>query len=260
MFHLPRHRDRCEHVRSPRPRRGGIDARCCRGFSAHLGPSGLLGEVPCRDRQPEPVTVDGVVLHWIPLGAGAGGAVVRFSGRVYEAIAATRARRPRCALFHSALDVTVDGATAVIEMAPVWTKSGGRGVVSEGPVGARFLGRARLFRYEVRCWPGGSIPDLAAEVGRPVHVSGDPDVARSILDLVPKFPAFTWGRDQLGMGDMWNSNSLVSWLLACAGVETNDLVPPLGGRAPGWEAGIVAATSSRVNRRYESESEPPLHR
>ncbi len=188
------------------------------------------------------MTSDAVDLYWIPLGAGAGGAVVQWNGRIYEAVTATLARRPRCDLFHSALEVSVSGVTATVEMAPVWTKHGDRGVVSEGPVGARFLGRSRLFRYEVRCWPGGSIPDLAAAVGGPVRVSNDPDTGRTILDLVPRFPTHTWGRDELRTGEMWNSNSLVSWLLARAGLNTNDIGPPPGGRAPGWDAGLVVAS------------------
>ncbi len=167
---------------------------------------------------------------------------MRWNGRVYEAVAAALARRPRADLFHSTLEVSVGGVTATVEMAPVWTKSGDRGVVAEGPVGARFLGRSRLFRYEVRCWRGGSIPDLAAAVGGPVRVSSDPDTARRIIDLVPEFPTRTWGRDELGTGEMWNSNSLVSWLLARAGLETTDIAPPSGGRAPGWDAGLVAAS------------------
>lgn len=185
---------------------------------------------------------DGVDLYWIPLGAGAGGVIVQWSGRLYEVVAATLARRPRCSLFHSALEVTLSGVTAVIEMAPVWTKRGDRGVVSEGPVGAQLLGRSRLFRYEVRCWPGGSIPDLVAAVGGPVPISSDPHTARRILDLVQEFPTRTWGRDELGTGEMWNSNSLVSWLLARAGHDTSDIGPPPGGRAPGWDAGVIAAS------------------
>jgi hypothetical protein len=187
---------------------------------------------------------DGVDLYWIPLGAGAGGAIVRWSGHLYEAAAATLAQRPRHGLFHSALEVSVDGVTAAVEMAPVWTKRGDRGVVSEGPVGARLLGRSRLFRYEVRCWPGGSIPDLVAAVGGPVRVSSDPDTARRILDLVAEFPTRTWGRDELGTGGMWNSNSFVSWLLARAGLEMHDIGPPPGGRALGWDAGLVAASQA----------------
>ena len=184
---------------------------------------------------------DGVDLYWIPLGAGAGGALVRWSGRGYEALAALLARRPRQPLFHSALEVHVDGVTTAIEMAPVWITRGDRGVVVEGPVGARCLGRARWFRYEVRCWRGGAIPDVAAAVGGAARVSADADVARRIVALVPEFPARTWGRDELGAGEMWNSNSLAAWLLARAGVDTGDLAPPSGGRAPGWHAGLVVA-------------------
>ena len=53
------------------------------------------------------MTRDAVDLYWIPLGAGAGGAIVRWNGRIYEAVAAALARRPRCDLFHSALEVSV---------------------------------------------------------------------------------------------------------------------------------------------------------
>jgi hypothetical protein len=187
------------------------------------------------------VARDGTDLYWIPLGAGAGGTIVRWSGHLYEATAAALARRARCDLFHSALEVTVTGTTTAIEMAPVWTTGGERGVVSEGPVGARFLRRSRLSRYEVRCWFGGSIPDRVDAVGGPVRVSDDRDVAHRILALVSDFPTYTWGRDELRTGDMWNSNSLVSWLLARAGVAMNGVGPPPGGRAPGWDAGVVAA-------------------
>ena len=180
---------------------------------------------------------------------------MRWSGHLYEVAAAALARRPRYDLFHSALEVSVNGVTAAVEMAPVWTKRGDRGVVSEGPVGARLLGRSRLFRYEVRCWVGGSIPDLVAAVGGPVRVSSDPATARKILDLVPEFPTRTWGRDELGTGDMWNSNSLVSWLLARAGLETHDIRPPPGGRAPGWDAGLVAA--STVGQAAKDRRKPP---
>ena len=200
---------------------------------------------PIVSRCDRTVTGDGIDLYWIPLGAGAGGAVVRWSGHLYEAITAARARRARCHLFHSALEVTVNETTATVEMAPVWTGHSERGVVSEGPVGARWLGRSRLFRYEVRCWFGGSIPDVVDAVGGPVRVSDDPDAAQRVLELVPEFPTCTWGRDELHAGEMWNSNSLVSWLLARTGVGTNDVRWPAGGRAPGWDAGVVAASRSR---------------
>jgi hypothetical protein len=189
-----------------------------------------------------PVTADGVFLYWIPLGAGTGGAVVRWSGRAYEAIAACIGRRPRRPLFHSALEIRVDGVATVVEMAPVWTKRGDRGVVGEGPVGFRVLGRSSLFRYEVRCWRGGSIPDAAAAVGGALQITDDAETGRRVLELVPGFPTLVWGRDELSINDMWNSNSLVSWLLVNAGVEVVDIEPPDRGRAPGWTAGVAAAT------------------
>jgi hypothetical protein len=41
---------------------------------------------------------------------------------------------------------------------------------------------------------------------------------------------------------MWNSNSLIAWLLVRAGgIEVDELAPPPGGRAPGWTAGLVVA-------------------
>jgi hypothetical protein len=40
---------------------------------------------------------------------------------------------------------------------------------------------------------------------------------------------------------MWNSNSVISWLLARSGLPAEAIRPPAGGRAPGWQAGLVAA-------------------
>src|SRR4029453_6685149 len=95
-------------------------------------------------------------LYWIPLGAGA--LVVRLSGKAYEASTAFIGHRPRCALYHTALEVGVSDGQFVIESAPVGDSAGGdRGVVAEDPVGTRWPGRFRLFRYEIRRWRGGSI-------------------------------------------------------------------------------------------------------
>ena len=59
-----------------------------------------------------------------------------------------------------------------------------------------------------------------------------------LLALVPLVPELTWGRDELGLGEMWNSNSLVAWLLAGSRHDVEGLRPPPGGRAPGWNAGL----------------------
>jgi len=164
------------------------------------------------------------------------------SGRVYEAAKATIEHRSRSALFHSALEVRVPEGRSIIESAPIPNRDGrARGVVAEGPVGTRFAGRFRLFRYEIRRWLDGSIPDANHAVSSPVRVSSDRSAAHRVLDLVPSVPTPVWGRDELRTGDMWNSNSLTSWLLASAGIETDGIRPPSGGRAPGWEAGLVVA-------------------
>lgn len=140
-------------------------------------------------------------------------------------------RRPRRALYHAALAVTCDGATYVIEMAPVWNEPApDRGVVATGAVGLRWLGVSRLFRYEVRCWRGGRIPDLAEAVDSPRRVSDDADVAAAVVRLAPTVPTPVWGR--------WNSNSVIAWLLTEAGVDAAAIEPPPGGRAPGWALGL----------------------
>jgi len=186
-------------------------------------------------------TAPGAVdLYWIPLGAG--GHVVRLNGKIYETIKASIEHRRRFALYHTALEVAVADGRYVIESAPIRDQRGhDRGVVAEGPVGTRWAGRLRLFRYEIRRWRGGFIPDASEAVSSPVRVENDLARAQRVLDLVPSVPTPVWGRDELGTGDMWNSNSLISWLLVHAGVDVDQLQPPSGGRAPGWAAGIVVA-------------------
>lgn len=185
-------------------------------------------------------------LYWIPLGAGA--RVVQTSGRIYEALVAWRSRRPRRPLYHSALVATTEHGEVVMEMTPVTDARGrnDRGVVAEGPVGLRPLGRFRLFRYEIRRWPGGVIADLAYSVASPVRITEDARAVRAVLHLVPLVPVPVWGLDELHAGEMWNSNSVVSWLLASAGLSGSTGEPPDGGRAPGWDAGVAVARRNAV--------------
>ena len=182
----------------------------------------------------------GLDLYWIPLGAGQH--VVRISGALYETVTALAQRRPRQPLFHSALVATLPDGRFVVEMTEIRDGGGSeRGVVAEGPVGSRWLGRFRLFRYEIRRWRDGVIPDLSYAVESPVCVTGDADLVRRVLDLVVDVPTPVWGRDHLRTGDMWNSNSVTSWLLTTAGVAGAAGSPPQGGRAPGWAAGVAVA-------------------
>ena len=185
-----------------------------------------------------------VDLYWIPLGAG--GHCVRFNGRVFEAIEAALQHRPRCDLYHAALVVELDGDRYTIELAPSPdADEASRGVVATGPVGSRYAGCLRLFRYEVRCWRGGTIPDLGWAVGGARRLTSDPRAARRLLDLVAIVPRPVWGRDELQAGEMWNSNSLIAWLLDATGLPTDRLGPPARGRAPGWKAGLEVARRSR---------------
>ena len=167
--------------------------------------------------------------------------MVSWNGRFYEAIAAKSAHRPRRDLYHAALTVGLDGITTSIEMGPVWNvPDADRGVVGTGPVGSPLLGRARMFRYEIRCWPGGRIPDLDHAVDS-FQVSADRARATRVLELTREVPLATWGRDEQRAGEMWNSNSMVSWLLARSGHDLAQVQPPTRGRAPGWDAGLVVA-------------------
>ena len=178
-------------------------------------------------------------LYWLPLGAG--GQSVRLNGLVFEALAARLQHRGRADLYHSALEVRVPEGRFVIEQAPAWGTSGERGVVAEGPVGIREAGRFRLFRYEVRRWRDGVIPDIAEAVESPQRLSQDTDQARRLLELVPEMPTPVWGRDELHTGEMWNSNSFISWLIMHSDLDVDTVRLPQGGRAPGWHAGIVLA-------------------
>lgn len=184
--------------------------------------------------------VPGVDLWWIPLGSGAH--VVRLSGKAFEGAAALLGRRDRLDLYHSALVVVGSDGRHVIEVAPIPAGGGvGRGVVAEGAVGSRLLSPLRIFRYEVRCWRDGAIPDAAFAVDSPVRVLGGVEGATRVVDLVRQVPTPVWGRHELARGDMWNSNSVTSWLLTRAGVDVDSVRLPRGGRAPGWDAGITVA-------------------
>ncbi len=187
-------------------------------------------------------TSSSVDLYWLPLGAGDRFPTVAWSGRLYEVLAAASGRRARAPLFHSLLEVHVDGKRWVIEMAPVWhVAEASRTVVCEGAVGVPWLRRSRFFRYGVHVSCDGDIPDLSHAVGGPRRMSSKDGRAHAVLDLAAGFPTSTWGLDELHAGEMWNSNSLTSWLLARSGHTLLSLSPPVYGRAPGWSAGRVVA-------------------
>lgn len=188
-------------------------------------------------REPTTGSVD---LYWIPLGANAH--VVRINGLLYEAACAARERRARRALYHSALEIRLPDGRYMVEMTPVPDDDGARrGVVAVGPVGLRAAGRLRLFRYEVRRWRDGVVPDLHHAVGGPRRVTSSLATASAVFDVLPSVPTLVWGRDELGAGEMWSCNSIVAWALATSGVDVDRIPLPTGGRAPGWDAGRTIA-------------------
>jgi hypothetical protein len=208
------------------------------------------------DDNPVGASVD---LYWLPLGAG--GHSVRLNGRVFEAVVSRLERRTACDLYHSALIVRVPEGRFVIEQAPIRRGDGAeRGVVSEGAVGSRWAGRFRIFRYELRCWPDGVIPDVDEAVESPQRLTDDPRLARRILDLVPLVPTPVWGRDELRAGEMWNSNSFIAWLIARSGLDADAIRAPAGGRAPGWDAGLVVARRHDMHARRREPQRPPRFR
>jgi hypothetical protein len=136
--------------------------------------------------------------------------------------------------------IDIGAGRFLIEMAPVPDAAGARrGVVAGGPVGVRWARRSRLFRYELRRWQDGVISDDRQATATLVGV--DLDRAERLFSLVPSVPTPVWGRDELSTGEMWNSNSVTSWLLAQSRFDTAKFAPPASGRAPGWHAGLVAA-------------------
>ena len=98
--------------------------------------------------------------------------------------------------------------------------------------------RARQFFFILE---GRAAIEIGEAVDSPRRLTDDPACARRLLDLVPSLPTPVWGRDELATGEMWNSNSVISWLIASSGLNPDSIQPPAGGRAPGWKAGLVVA-------------------
>lgn len=181
-----------------------------------------------------------VDLYRIPLGAG--GQFVRLNGKVYEAVKSAIERRPRFDLYHAALVVYVPDGRFTIECA--WASSNNaheRGVVAAGPVGSTWAGQLPIFHYEIRCWLDGVIPDITHAVESPQRLSANLQEVRRLHDLAPAVPTPAWGRDEFKVGEMWNSNSVVSWLLSSSGIGVESVRLPARGRAPGWDAGVAVA-------------------
>jgi putative oxidoreductase len=66
---------------------------------------------------------------------------------------------------------------------------------------------------------------------------------------------FGWfgGRGRKGTGQFFESldcgraNSVIAWLIVRARLDADAILPPAGGRAPGWSAGLVVARRNEVH-------------
>ena len=153
----------------------------------------------------------------------------------------------RCDLYHSALEVHVPEARFVIEQAPAWRRRRRARRRRRGPGRHPRAGRFRLFRYEVRRWRDGVIPDAAEAVESP-HAPERRDRLRAATARAGAGDADArMGPRRTGTGEMWNSTRS-SRGSSCAVVSTSSpLAPPRGGRAPGWNAGIVIARRQQAD-------------
>ena len=91
---------------------------------------------------------------------------------------------------------------------------------------------------------------FAEAVDSPRRLSDQEQLARRLLEVVPRVPTPVWGRDELGTGEMWNSNSVIAWVIARSGIDAESIHPPQGGRAPGWRAGVLVAHRTDVEGRF----------
>jgi hypothetical protein len=184
---------------------------------------------------------DGFVdLFWLPVGAGELSPPRKWSLRAWEALDAAVHRRQRKDLVHGALKVAdPSGTVYTVELTPDF-KSDPQVAVMTGPVGLRFLGRWRWFRYRMAVQTVERLPDEEWAVVPPLRL-GDGAMAQRILELAPKVPANTWGLRAKGTPEMWTSDSAISWLLIRAGISLEGVGPPAGSRAPGWSSGLAAA-------------------
>ena len=173
---------------------------------------------------------------------------------------------PRTLAGHSVgtKDSTQRETTCLLRLPPGWSRppprrrrppaSSGGGCPS-GRVAGSCASTATSGRPSMGCWSGGgrststtppswSGSQRAASWSRtagPSPTSAAQLVARRLLELVRSLPSPVWGRDELRTGEMWNSNSVIAWLLARSGLPTESIWPPAGGRAPGWQAGLAVA-------------------
>ena len=165
-------------------------------FVSTSGRAAVIVQVNVRTSMASSRPIASLDLYWLPLGAG--GHSVRLNGaHLRVGCRAAETARPLRPLPLRPRGARARGTVRDRDDADPPSDGAERGVVAEGAVGARAAGRFRLFRYEVRRWRDGVIPDLAEAVESPRRLSTDSDCTRRLLELVPQVPTPVWGRDEL---------------------------------------------------------------
>jgi hypothetical protein len=78
-----------------------------------------------------------------------------------------------------------------------------------------------------------------------------------LLELVPQVPTPIRGRDEHGAGEMWNSNSIIPWLLARTGLDVESIRPPPEDAPRAGGPGIVKAPRQRVDEAVPQTTSGP---
>jgi hypothetical protein len=165
----------------------------------------------------------------------------------WERLRALKAGRSPRELLHVALEVQLDSSTKfVIELVPAGFGPArtSTGVVGNGPILSRALGWMRMFQYEIRRWKNGVVEAKDKSTRPPSTYVITRDQALQIIDGASRAPRHPWGQDVLGNGDMWNSNSLVSFVLVSAGMDPAAIEPPASADWPGWDTGVALARTN----------------
>ena len=165
---------------------------------------------------------------------------MRFNGHLCAPRKTCLERRRPCEVRHSALQIQVPEGRFVVAQTPVPRLSvERRGVVAEGAVGASWAGRFRIFRYEIRLWRNGHIPDVAEAVDSPQRLNSDETLCVARARPGVEVPTPVWGR----MGcdrEMWNWKAITASTSTAAGSRLVDTASR-GGPPPGSRAGVTAA-------------------
>lgn len=117
---------------------------------------------------------------------------MRFSGLIYEAIAAARRHGQRCKLFHPVLEIRLPHGGYFVEMAPTQTVRA-TAAASLRKDQSDFARSLYLLCSVMRCAAGETAgpANLAYAVHSPLVVTDDARLAQRVFDILPAVPRLT---------------------------------------------------------------------